>query len=106
MRVFGVEKLERSADLTIVIAGVRVDGMVTVAVAVTRGPLGGVPDAVAVFVTPPASTSACVVAYVAVQDSSWAGASVSVGQLTDERPGSKSVTLTEVSVTLPVFVTI
>ena len=45
-----------------VIDGVRVAGMVTVDVAVTGGPVGGVPDAVAVFVTPPRSTSAWVVA--------------------------------------------
>jgi hypothetical protein len=58
MRVPGIEKLETSADFTSVIAGVRVPGMVALAVAETGTPLGGVPEAVAVFVTPPASTSA------------------------------------------------
>ena len=82
-------------------------GAVTVAepVSVTGGPLGGVPVAVAVFAIDPASMSACVAVYDAVQVVDADGANVDAGQLTADRPGSGSVTATEVNVTLPVLVT-
>ncbi|MEU8385219.1 hypothetical protein, partial [Streptosporangium sp. NPDC048865] len=46
---------------------------------VTAGPVGGVPDAVAVFMIVPASTSACVVTYVLVHVVEAPGASVVTG---------------------------
>ena len=69
------------------------------------GPTGGVPAAVAVFTIEPASTSDCVVVYDAVHVVDTEGANVDTGHDTTERPGSGSVTPTEVNVTLPVFVT-
>ncbi len=49
------------ADFTMAIEGVCLAGMVTEDVAVTFGPLGGVPVAVPVLDIEPAFTSACVV---------------------------------------------
>ena len=71
----------------------------------TTGPLGGVPWAVAVLLTTPASTSAWVMVYgaLAVQVSLTPGASVKLGQPTV--PAFGSVTPTAVRVTLPVLVT-
>jgi hypothetical protein len=80
--------------------------MVTVDVAVTVAPFGPVPEAVPVLVTLPLLTSACVVVYVAVHVLEAPGASVlTAPQSMSERPGSGSVTPTDVKVTLPVFVT-
>jgi hypothetical protein len=62
-------------------AGVSDAGMVSEDVTVTAGPVGGVPLAVPVLEMDPASTSACVVVYVAVHVSEAAGASVPLGQL-------------------------
>jgi hypothetical protein len=97
-------------DLTNLIAGA--GGMVTAAAdggEVTAGPDGGVPETVAVFVTSPAFTSACVTAYVAVQVVDPPGASVVTGhEITGGVPvpeNAVSVTATPVSVTLPVLVT-
>ena len=70
---------------------------------VTAAPVGGVPDAVAVLFTVPASTSACVSVYVFVQVVVAAGASVETGQETVPTFGSLTPTL--VNVTLPVFFT-
>jgi hypothetical protein len=56
--------------------------MVNEDVAVTAGPVGGVPLAVPVFEIDPASMSACVVVYVAVHVSEAPGASDRLGQLT------------------------
>src|SRR6266702_5591966 len=70
------------AVLTTVSAG----DCVTVTIAVdggevTGGPVGGVPDAVAVSFTDPLSRSACVTTYVAVHVSDAAGANVALGQV-------------------------
>jgi hypothetical protein len=87
-------------------------GTVTVAVDgfdVTAGPDGGVPDAVAVSVTPPASTSACVIVYVPEQVVDAPGANVVTGQETTgggpEPENDVSAAFTFVSVELPVLVT-
>ncbi len=92
-----------TADFFIVSAGVRVIGVMTVLAAVNGAPIGGVPEAVAVLFTVPASTSACVSVYALVQVVDVAGASVFTGQVTV--PTLVSVTPTLVSVTLPEFFT-
>ena len=71
----------------------------------TTGPVGGVPCAVAVFAIEPASMSANVTVYDAVQVVKIVGASVDTGHDTADKPGSGSVTPTPVNVTLPVLVT-
>jgi hypothetical protein len=91
------------ACLSNVIAGDRVIGVVTVLVPVTAVPVGGVPDAVAVLFTVPASTSACVSVYDFAHVVDAPGASVVAGQDTAPTFGSETPTL--VSVTLPVFAT-
>ncbi|MEO3814738.1 hypothetical protein ABGB17_37565 [Sphaerisporangium sp. B11E5] len=77
---------------------------------VTAGPVGGVPDAVAVLTIEPASMSACVTTYVPVHVvESW-GASVVTGQeMTGGVPvpeNEVSVAVTPVSVSLPVLTTV
>jgi hypothetical protein len=76
---------------------------------VTAGPVGGVPDAVAVSVMEPASTSACVTVYVPVHVVDAPGANVVTGQvITGGVPvpeNAVSVALTPVNVALPVLVT-
>ena len=72
---------------------------------VTTGPDGGVPDAVAVFATTPAFTSAWVMARVAEQVVDEPGARVVDGHVMADRPVSGSVIDTDVRVTLPVFFT-
>ncbi len=69
-------------------------------------PAGGVPSAVAVFVKPPASRSACVVRYglSATQFAIWVGASAVGVQVTG--PTSGSITATGSKVTLPSFSTV
>jgi hypothetical protein len=84
-------------------AAVRVIVDVTASIAVTAAPVGGVPAAVAVFTTEPASTSACVSVYDAEHVVDPPGASVATGQ--DTAPTFGSETPTEVNVTFPVFVT-
>src|ERR1700722_7521546 len=71
----------------------------------TAGPLGGVPCAVAVLLTTPASTSAWTMtcAVVAVQVSCAPGAKEALGQVT--APAVGSLTPTAVNVTVPVLVT-
>ena len=69
----------------------------------TGSPTGGVPSAVAELTTCPASTSDWRSVYEAVHVVCSPGASVETGQETV--PSSGSLTPTEVSVTLPVFVT-
>jgi hypothetical protein len=100
------------ADFTMLIAAAGV--IVTFALDggdVTVPPVGEVPDAVAVFVTFPASTSACVVEYDAVHvtDAPGANDAAPAGQLTaDNVPvpeNAVSPTDTFANVTLPVFVT-
>ena len=93
------------ADLTTLIDGNCVAVTVAESVSVTAGPEGGVPDAVAVFTIEPAFMLANVTVYEAVQVVDTDGANVDAGHDTTERPGSGSVTPTEVNVTLPVFVT-
>src|SRR5215468_5195293 len=87
-------------------------GIVTTAAAggeVTAGPDGGVPVAVAVLVTLPAFTSACVTVYEAVHVVAAPEANVVTGhEITGGVPvpvNAVSVTVTPVSSTLPVLVT-
>ena len=79
--------------------------MVTFEVPWTTVVDGAVPEAVAARLMPPASTSACVTVYDAVQVSAAPMASVLCGHEMADSPGRVSVTPTEVSATLPVFVT-
>jgi hypothetical protein len=75
---------------------------------VTAAPPGVDPVAVAVFRTEPASMSACVNVYVAVQSMSCVGANDPPGQLTDDNAPDPvnvpSSTPTFFTVTFPVFV--
>ena len=93
------------ADLATVIAGPGVAVTVAEPCAVTAGPVGGVPDAVAVLLTAPASMSAWVTVRDAVHVVDAPGANDDTGHEMADRPGSGSVTPTEVRVTLPVLVT-
>jgi hypothetical protein len=93
------------ADFTSWIDGRAAAGTRVVSVAVTAGPDGGSPLAVAVLAIAPASTSACVTTYVAVHVVAAFGASVLTGQVTGDKPACGSVTPTECNVTLPVFET-
>ncbi len=68
---------------------------------VATGPVGGVPEAVAVLATEPASTSTCVITYVFVQVTDALGASAPGGQTTGAVLGSAMEM--SVSVTVPVF---
>ncbi|MFF3443346.1 hypothetical protein [Streptosporangium sp. NPDC002721] len=84
--------------------------MVTVAVdgsEATGGPVGGVPDATAVFTIDPASTSACVVTYVLVHVVDACGANAVTGHvITGGGPvpeNDVSTTPTPVNVVLPVL---
>ena len=71
------------------------------------GPVGGRPDATAVFDTEPSSTSACVSTYEAVHVTAAPGASVVAGQVAEGAvpvpENAVSVTPTPVRVTLPVL---
>ena len=91
------------ADFFSVIFGAEAIGVVTESESVTAAPLGALAEAVAVLTTFPASTSACVSGYVAVQVVAALGASCVTGQVTV--PAFASATATVVSVTLPVLVT-
>ena len=73
---------------------------------VTFGPVGGVPVAVAWFVTLPLLMFACVIVYVAVKvELSLApGARLAIGP--PDTVANGSVIVTFVSVTFPVFVTV
>ncbi|MFF3443375.1 hypothetical protein [Streptosporangium sp. NPDC002721] len=75
----------------------------------TGGPVGGVPEATAVFTIEPASMSACVVTYVLVHVVEASGASVVTGQVTTGGApvpeNDVSVTPTLVNVALPVLTT-
>ncbi|MFF3443368.1 hypothetical protein [Streptosporangium sp. NPDC002721] len=86
--------------------------MVTVAVDgadVTAGPVGGVPEAVAVFTITPASTSAWVTVYVLVHVVEACGASVVTGQVATggapDPENAVSVTPKPVNVALPLLTT-
>ena len=94
-----------SADFTTLIDGNWVAVTVAVSVSVTAGPVGGVPDAVAVFTIDPAFMFANVTVLLAVHVVDAEGTNVESGHDTADKPGSGSVTPTEVNVTLPVFVT-
>ena len=72
---------------------------------VTAGPVGGLPEAMAVFATTPAFTSDCVIVLVAVHVVENPGSKIVAPQLIVDRPGSGSVMATEVRVTLPVLPT-
>ncbi len=85
------------------IAGAAVTVVVTVSVAVTGAPVGGVPATSAVLTTDPASTSAWVSVYEAVQVVFSPGASVVTGQVTV--PTVASSMAIACRVTLPVLVT-
>ena len=91
--------------LTSEIEGACTTGTVCASVSSTGAPAGGVPAAVAVLATDPASMSACATVYVAVHVVEAPGASVVAGHETIDSPGNGSDTATDVSVTLPVFVT-
>ena len=78
---------------------------VSESLAVTSGPLGGVPDAVAVLRIEPASMSATVTVYDAVHVVDTDGANVDTGHEIADKPGNGSVTAIAVSVTLPMFET-
>ena len=91
------------ADLASAIDGVSTTVTAADAVSVTSTPPGEVPVTVAVFAIEPASRSACVTVYVAVQVVRAPGASVVTGQVIADRPGSGSATTIGSSVTLPVF---
>jgi hypothetical protein len=97
------EPVGAPACLSNVTAGVRVIVVDTELVAVTAAPVGGIPDAVAVLFTTPASTSPCVNEYDFVHVVDTPGASWVTGQLTG--PTFGSLTPTDVTVTLPVFFT-
>ncbi|MFF3443372.1 hypothetical protein [Streptosporangium sp. NPDC002721] len=83
---------------------VAVDGSET-----TAGPVGGVPEATAVFTITPASMSACVVTYVLVHVVEACGASVATGHVTTggapDPENDVSATPTPVNVALPVLTT-
>ena len=99
------------ADLVTVNAAVRVAGTVTDDGGDTGAvtPAGGVPVAVAVLAIEPASISACVTVYVAVQSTLAPGANAPGGHVaTGAVPvpvNAVSVTAGSVMVTLPVLVT-
>ena len=71
---------------------------------VTAGPVGGVPVTVALLFTSPASTSACVIVCVPVHVVLAPGASVVTGHVA-AASSCASLTVTPVTVTLPVLVT-
>ncbi|SNS08643.1 hypothetical protein SAMN05216276_1003306 [Streptosporangium subroseum] len=91
-------------DAATVTATVAVDGE-----DMTAEPVGGVPEATAVFTIAPASTSAWVVMYVPVQVVEACGASVVTGQLiTGGVPvpeNARSTAPTPVNVSFPVLTT-
>src|SRR5262245_34690774 len=98
--VFGASKSVTSADLLMLIACAGSAGMAASDPSATIGVSpGDRPVALASFVMNPASTSACVVVYVAVQVSVAPGATVSDGHETVDRPGNASLTVTACSVT-------
>ncbi|MFF3443373.1 hypothetical protein [Streptosporangium sp. NPDC002721] len=75
----------------------------------TAGPVGGVPDATAVFTITPASTSAWVTVYVLVHVVEACGASVATGHVTTggvpDPENDVSATPTPVNVVFPVLTT-
>jgi hypothetical protein len=94
------------AVLTSWIDGAPVNTTVAGSVSVTGAPTGGVPLTVATFAIEPASTSACVTRYVAVQSNVPPGASgTGTGHARADRFGNGSDTTTGSNVTLPVLVT-
>ena len=102
------EKLDGVTDFTIAMPGAWAAGTVAVDGADSSGVVdpGGVPCAVAVLVTDPASTSACVVPHVAVQVYSAPGAREAFVQVIADRGGrSVSFTWTPVRSTFPVLAT-
>ncbi len=93
------------AVLSIVKLALEVIGVVVVSGGeVIAGPLGGVPPAVALLLTVPASTSAWVIVCVPLQVVVAAGASVVATQVAAASNRGSLIT-NPVMVTLPVFVT-
>ena len=93
------------ADFTTSITGVWVAVTVADDVADTAGPVGGLPVTDAVLLTTPAFMSANVTSLVAVHVVDAFGASVLTGHVTAVKPGSGSLTVMPVRVTLPTLVT-
>ncbi|MFF3443363.1 hypothetical protein [Streptosporangium sp. NPDC002721] len=97
--VFSNARLGAASALTVAVDGSDATG----------GPVGGVPDATAVFTIDPASMSACVVTYVLVQVVEACGASVVTGHVTTGGvpvpENAVSTTPTPVNVTFPVLAT-
>ena len=79
---------------------------VSLSLSVTSAFLGSLPIAVAVFVNVPASTFACVTTYVAVTVAVSPGAIVVLSSVPIVRPVIGSVTVSPLTVTLPVFSTV
>src|SRR3954469_12078885 len=97
--------LVSAADLTRLMCGACADGTDASSVSLTFGPEGGVPVAVATFVTTPASRSPCVIVWLPVHDRDAPGASVAgCGGVHVNVPSFGSTIVTLVSVTLPSFV--
>ncbi|MFF3443354.1 hypothetical protein [Streptosporangium sp. NPDC002721] len=97
--VFNRTRLGAAAAVTVAVDGLEATG----------GPVGGVPEATAVFTTEPASMSACVIVYVLVQVVVACGANVVTGQVTTgggpAPENDVSTTPTPVNVTLPSLTT-
>ncbi|MFF3443365.1 hypothetical protein [Streptosporangium sp. NPDC002721] len=97
--VFSNARLEAASAVTVAVDGSDATG----------GPVGGVPDATAVFTIEPASMSACVVTYVPVQVVEACGTSVVTGHVTTGGvpvpENDVSVTLKAVNVVFPVLTT-
>ena len=93
------------ADFVTVMPGVRVAVTVAESVGGDRRTDRWRAEAVAVLAIVPASTSAWVTVYEAVQVVDAPGARVAAAQVTADRPGNGSATPTDVSVTLPALVT-
>src|SRR3954453_5571572 len=97
--------LVSAADLTRLTCGAWSEGTDASSVSLTFGPEGGVPVAVATFVTTPASRSACVIVWLPVHDMDAPGASVAgCGGVHVSDPSFGSLIVTLLKVTLPSFV--
>ena len=92
--------------VVVVTGAMRTTGVLTVEVGeMTVAEFGASAEARAVLTIEPASTSAAVTTYVAVQVAVAAGASGPAGHDTIDRPTNASLMLIERKVTLPLFVT-
>ncbi|MDH2430311.1 hypothetical protein [Sphaerisporangium sp. TRM90804] len=97
--VFSSDRLGAASIVTVAVDGSEL----------TAGPVGGVPDATAVFTMDPASTSACVTTYEPVHVVDACGTSVVTGHVMTgagpEPENDVSTASTPVNVVLPVFTT-